>query len=296
MKTFYGISVFIIFSVTQVVYGGTLNVTTNKQVYSPGERIEISITASGFPSHLEFSSTCQVDYIMDGIYDSGSGIMCAQIPTSVTLPHTWTEIHSWSRYSPGIGGHFVTAYVYDIWGYYFTSNYASFSVVQPFHVISPNGGEQFIAGSTTTIQWYDYESGYLYDLTYSTDNGQTWLPVASSVSGHSCPWTVPSGINSNQCLVKVTKLTVPNIPDTSDNTFIIFECQNPILGDLNGDCYVNYPDFNIISKNWLRSDCAETNQWCDGSDTYQDGAVDIQDFMLFAEQWLACGNPFDPAC
>jgi hypothetical protein len=391
MKTFYGISVFILLSVTQVVCAGTLTISTNKQVYSPGEQITISITASGFPSSLEFPTACQADYIMDGIYDSSSGIVCAQVLTGVTLPHTWAKVHSWSRYSPGIGTHLVTAYLRDPWTGFFTSNYVSFSVAvpPPFHVISPNGGEQCVAGSTTTIQWYNYESGYLYDLAYSIDNGQNWLPIASSVSGssyvwaipsdvnssqclikasklaspvvtdvsdnpftiqipfqvispnggerfvtgstttiqwqdyedeflydlkysadsgqnwqsivssisgYSHQWTIPDNINSDQCLVKVIKLTDPNTSDISNNVFTIFECQNPIDGDLNSDCYVNYPDYNIISKNWMRSDCTETNEWCDGSDTYQDGVVDIQDLMLFVEHWLMCGNPFDPAC
>jgi hypothetical protein len=484
MKTIYGIFVFIVFSVTQIAYAGTLTVSTNKQVYAPGEQITLSITASGFPSQMEFPTSCQVEYIMDGIFDSASGIVCAQVLTGVTLPHTWTEVHSWSRYSPGIGTHYVTAYLEYPWTWYFTSNTAVFSVAAPqpfhvispnggeqivagsattilwynyesgylydlaystnngqnwlpiassvsgssyawtvpgdinsnqclikvsklsnpvvtdvsdnpftihppFHIISPNGGEQFSAGSSTTIQWYDYESSYLYDLAYSADNGQTWLPIASSVSGSSyawdvpgninssqClikvsklaspvvadvsddlftiypsfhvispnggehfiagsiaaiqwqdyedeflydlkysadggqnwqsivssisgylhPWAIPNGVNSDQCLVKVIKLADPNVDDSSNTMFTIFECQNSINMDFNHDCYVNYTDYIIISNNWRRSDCTQTNNWCDGSDTYQDGLVNIQDLMLFVEQWLMCDNPFDPDC
>lgn len=64
-----------------------LQTWTDEYVYYPGEPIIVYIYGSGFPSSLQFPTSCQVDYIMDGIYDSHNGL-CLMILTYVNLPHT----------------------------------------------------------------------------------------------------------------------------------------------------------------------------------------------------------------
>jgi endo-1,4-beta-xylanase len=66
--------------------------------------------------------------------------------------------------------------------------------------------------------------------------------------------------------------------------------------DLNGDCYVNYQDLDIIADHWLHTDCAGFND-CNGADlvpTY--GVVDFFDFSDFANQWRMCNDPENPNC
>jgi hypothetical protein len=46
-------------------------------------------------------------------------------------------------------------------------------------------------------------------------------------------------------------------------------------------------DFALFASNWLRSDCIEANQWCDGSDFNGDNWVDESDLKELAAGWLA---------
>lgn len=106
-------------------------------------------------------------------------------------------------------------------------------------VTSPNGGEQWRAGSSQTITWTgtDLVPGNLtYNLYYCTDySGSTctWLPIATIPGQPQGPatytWTpVPTpltGLTSNTCRVKVEAAdtaTTPNTSnDVSDNNFSI---------------------------------------------------------------------------
>lgn len=144
---------------------------------------------------------------------------------------------------------------------------SSFSI--PFHVSSikilePNGGESLPDGSTYIINWEDYRSGTNcpgnYLLNYSIDNGQNWTPVDLNSVSNTCSydWLV-SSINSDQCLIQIVDANDPNVSDTSDATFTIYECT--LTTDLTGDCFVN-----------------------------------LHDLATIAADWLKCGNPFDPNC
>jgi hypothetical protein len=70
-----------------------------------------------------------------------------------------------------------------------------------------------------------------------------------------------------------------------------------LLSDLNGDCYVDYYDLEIIADNWLQSDCSALNNYCNWADWFhQNGSVDFLDFAGFAPEWGQCNNPQDPNC
>jgi len=130
-------------------------------------------------------------------------------------------------------------------------------------VLSPDGGENWAAGTIQNIQWETSGDVNIPNvhLEYSTNNGQAWNDVNTVPNTGLYEWNPVPTVDLNQCLVRISDLSNPNIYDTSDKVFTIFQCTNPIQGDLNGDCYVDFRDFAIV-----------------------------------AEQWLKCGNPFDPAC
>ncbi|MBN1392701.1 MAG: glycoside hydrolase family 88 protein [Sedimentisphaerales bacterium] len=68
-----------------------------------------------------------------------------------------------------------------------------------------------------------------------------------------------------------------------------------LASDLNGDCYVNYEDLEVIANYWL-STCTEPSN-CEGADFEPaDGIVDLYDFSDFAIQWLECNDPEDSNC
>ncbi|NIP25561.1 MAG: hypothetical protein GWN67_14290 [Phycisphaerae bacterium] len=148
-------------------------------------------------------------------------------------------------------------------------------------ILNPNGKERLLGGSIYTIRWEDSRSagcGGSYLLDYSIDNGNNWIPIDSNPVSNTCTydWLVPS-IFSNQCLVRIS--SYPYIRDTSDDPFSIYCCTSNVLGDWNGDCYVDFGDLSIIAAGWDVP-----------------GGTDINDLAVFVQYWLDCANPYDPSC
>ena len=163
----------------------------------------------------------------------------------VTL--NWVQRHTNNLSIPGIYKH------NEVWSY---------TVVPKPIVLSPNGGENLAAARTYMITWKTLEGAEIDHviIDYSSDDGQTWENIDICENTGSYPWDIPL-TDSNQCLLRVSDLSAPSISDTSDDVFTLFQCQQELDGDLNGDCYVN-----------------------------------LLDFAMFVEDWLKCANPFDPSC
>lgn len=104
-----------------------LDVWTDDYVCYPGEPVTVYIYGTGFPRSLQFPTSCQVDYIMDGTYDSYTGF-CFMIITYADLPHTWTIQHSLSDYTPGLGFHSIWPYMHDPYSFLCYSEYGCFFV------------------------------------------------------------------------------------------------------------------------------------------------------------------------
>ncbi|MBN1151451.1 S8 family serine peptidase [candidate division WOR-3 bacterium] len=87
-------------------------------------------------------------------------------------------------------------------------------------VTAPNGGEHWYIGSSHNITWTDNNVSN-FDVHYSTNNGSTWISVASNVTGNSRSWTIPNA-PSSQCLVRVRDYNHPStVYDVSDAVFTI---------------------------------------------------------------------------
>ena len=66
--------------------------------------------------------------------------------------------------------------------------------------------------------------------------------------------------------------------------------------DLNGDCYVDLLDLEIMADYWLHTNCTAPGN-CQGADFVPtDGVVDFFDFGDFGSQWRQCNNPLDANC
>ena len=125
-------------------------------------------------------------------------------------------------------------------------------------VTSPNGGETWNSGQTKNIAWnYLSGSGSYVKIEYT--DGTTWNTIEATTSNDgSYSWTIPYGINSTTCKIRVTSTSNSSYTDTSDSNFTIRTIQNDANsgGDagnstssatyVSDDNYNGYLDFNDI--------------------------------------------------
>lgn len=70
-------------------------------------------------------------------------------------------------------------------------------------LIEPNGREELLAGSDTTVLWTIGDTTRRVKVDVSLDRGATWSSVADSATGTQQRWSVPR-VESDQCLARVT--------------------------------------------------------------------------------------------
>ncbi|WP_407931469.1 FG-GAP-like repeat-containing protein, partial [Ignavibacterium album] len=101
----------------------------------------------------------------------------------------------------------------EIWN--FTTKAASYLTI-----LSPNGGEEWLQGSTQNILWESNIEDSLL-IQYSTNNGANWIDIAR-VTSLSSPyhWEIPNN-PSETCLIKITSLESLSIGDLSNSIFTI---------------------------------------------------------------------------
>lgn len=87
-------------------------------------------------------------------------------------------------------------------------------------VISPNGGEEFCAGSDITIRWAAPADGGPVTVMVSYDNGVNWHQLAGSVTGSSYTWSLPDSLVGNKFLVRV-QIAGGQVVDVSNGTFTV---------------------------------------------------------------------------
>lgn len=144
-------------------------------------------------------------------------------------------------------------------------------------VSKPNGGEVFIAGDTTTLEWNGVLPTDTVRLDYSTDNGTTWLPIIDKIMGFKYLWKVPE-TPSNNCLLRA-RLLAPTKTDSvvflEGHTGIVHEaCFSPDgarAATVSEDRTLRIWDTesggeitNAISLNFKRPSAGKTVSWSSG--------------------------------
>lgn len=128
------------------------------------------------------------------------------------------------------------------------TSFCNLSFAQSITVTSPNGAECWLTGTTRNITWTDtglwYVSGW-----YSTDGGSTWIQISGFSwysNNRTFSWTIPSGICSQTCRVKVADAANTNVYDISNSNFsIVTNVINPALfSPANGSTPT--PPFNLV--------------------------------------------------
>jgi hypothetical protein len=96
-------------------------------------------------------------------------------------------------------------------------------------VSAPNGGENWLAGTTHDITWVS-DLVSTVKIEYSTNNGSNWNTVAESVpaSTASYSWLIPNTA-SKQCKIRISDSSNVAISDMSDGSFEITGANAPLV-------------------------------------------------------------------
>ena len=117
---------------------------------------------------------------------------------------------------------------------------AVFRILPSVTVNSPNGGETLIGCSNHVIQWTKSDNCIgNFSLKYSINNGLSYTTITSVSSNSSAVqtynWTVPNGITSTTCLIKVESTYYPStMYDVSDAVFNIIPSNDITVTSANG--------------------------------------------------------------
>ena len=102
-----------------------------------------------------------------------------------------------------------------------------------FKLTSPNGGEQWAAGSQHPITWLSGDKAGANKIVYSTDKGATWKEIVfSTPDDESYLWTVPNDISST-VWVRVAERDSTGY-DRSDSVFSIVPAATVTVVSPNG--------------------------------------------------------------
>jgi len=116
---------------------------------------------------------------------------------------------------------------------------------------SPSGG-QWISNQETTISWeIDPRFGSIYEsfmAYYSVDSGDYWLLIDNTLD-MTIDWTIPSEVNSANCLVKVVGCS----SDSAIITDVVSELFSIIPFGMIDHFIVSAPDVVIHSTNFVLS-------------------------------------------
>ena len=142
-----------------------------------------------------------------------------------------------AHYGDGNGGNSGSAYIFVP------------VVTGVLTLLSPNGGEELVAGSTYDITWDTNGVVSNVFIEYSANNSVAWTAIDTAANIGSYPWLVPD-VNSEQCLVWISDSSYPAAGDVSDDVFRIYVCT--LAFDLNHDCFLDFLDFSLLASEWLQ--------------------------------------------
>ncbi|HBG26964.1 MAG: hypothetical protein A2Y10_15285 [Planctomycetes bacterium GWF2_41_51] len=134
---------------------------------------------------------------------------------------------------------------------------------------------------------------------YTSSDGTSWTQIGTSktINMNSTVYiglAVASHLNEELCLASFDNVS---ITENLQNSYspVCGDVNHPFPeGDLDNNCYVNLQDFSMFAEQWLLSGC-DSSDWCNGADLSHDGNVRVNDFVVLAAQWLECTDP-NPPC
>ncbi len=185
------------------------------------------------------------------MYSSDSGVTWNVIANNVAASagtYAWTPVSA-------AGNNYLVKVVNKKYNNIYDQSNAVFTVRNEpqITVVTPNGGEVWLAGETKNITWTSSYSDSV-KLEYTTD-GNNWNIMASSVSSStgSYAWNLPS-VSSTTVKVRVTDVSYPAYSDMSNTNFTIRPAPSVVVTAPNGgELWYNNTSQNIT---WTSSNSA----------------------------------------
>jgi len=143
-----------------------------------------------------------------------------------------------------------------------------------------------------------------------TDDSGIHYPSVTSATAYNDRWVKLQGsftLDVNGVLEQLSIYISGPAPDVNfymDDAAVVAEPVNcsevqqagfNLAGDITGDCQVNLLDVEMLSLNWMNTDCTISSD-CLNADIEFDGWVNLFDFTSLASDWLSCDNPQDTNC
>jgi len=134
-------------------------------------------------------------------------------------------------------------------------------------VKTPNGGEVFEAEDPINVTWQSSDpdgDALTYVVSFSTDGGHTWIPLATDLTNTEFTFQSPLNVFSNTSLIRVTACDgVNTAEDTSDSAFTVMDLtrlnlsktasalDTPVIAISGSNVYVvwkesGYPNLNLF--------------------------------------------------
>jgi len=183
--------------------------------------------------------------------------------TNASGQYTGTVISGWTgTVTPTLAGYTFTpaSRSYNNIATNQTGQDYSASVIIPdtLTVTSPNGGENWVGGSSHDITWTSTGTIANIKIEYSTNSGSSYTPViASTTNNGSYSWTVPN-TPATTCLVRLSNASNAAVNDVSNTVFTIGAAPSLMVTSPNG------------GENWL------LNSWHDITWTWTGAIANVK--------------------
>lgn len=143
-------------------------------------------------------------------------------------------------------------------------------VVQSIKIISPNGGEDWEAGTKQNITWNSSAVNKV-KVELTTDKGSNWTVLADSTTGGAFEWNISELLNSTNCQIRLSDAHNNNVNDISDAIFTI--SPRKFINVISPRGPVTYKDSDAIRIEWESGGIKTVGikyTWNDGVAVYPD--------------------------
>jgi O-glycosyl hydrolase len=255
--------------ILQTEYSDDTDVTTYGACMDLAKLIHNALTVEGVSAYLYWQLT----------YSSGTGLVSITSTSWTINPIYWAFKHY--SYFTDVNWQRIDASTSD------TTDLRISAYISPdnnqMSVMLINTATSTDINLALSFTGFNVSDGNVYQTTQSQNC------VLVGAFNPSVPLTAPA---YSITTIALTGTPIPmNCQEVYDYNYIL-------PADLNGDCYVDYKDVQLMAEYWLATSPIVIPPPGHSPDIHPDSEniVNLLDFATLAAQWLTCNNPEDPNC